>query len=42
MDQWDYVIAVYVIAIIGTLALIGWCYAGLKHTEKRLEDIKSK
>ncbi len=42
MNQWDYVMTVYAIAILGTLALIGWCYASLRRTEKRLEDIKRK
>ncbi|WP_275897591.1 hypothetical protein [Sphingorhabdus sp. Alg239-R122] len=42
MNQWDYVMVVYAIAILGTLALIGFCHISLKGTEKRLEDIKRK
>ena len=42
MTQWDYVIAVYIVSIAGTAGLIGWCYASLRRTEKRLEEVKRK
>ena len=42
MNQWPFVIAVYIIGIVGTIGLVGYCWAVLKRAEKRLEEIKRK
>jgi hypothetical protein len=35
LDQWDYVIAAYVIGVLGTLLLTGWAYLSMRHAEAR-------
>jgi uncharacterized membrane protein YidH (DUF202 family) len=42
LDQWDFVIAVYVIGIVGTLAMAGWAWQSMKRAEKRRDEVKRK
>lgn len=42
MSQWDYVVAVYAIAALGTAGLVAWSAAALRSAEKRLGEVKRK
>ena len=42
LDQWDFVIAVYVIGIAGTLAMVGWAWQSMRRAEKRRDKVKRK
>jgi putative effector of murein hydrolase LrgA (UPF0299 family) len=42
LNQWDFVIAVYVIGIVGTLAMVGWAWQSMKRAEKRRDEVKRK
>lgn len=35
LDQWPFVIAAYALAVIGTLALIGWSWLDMRRAERR-------
>lgn len=40
MNHWPYIIAAYVLAIIATLAVLGWSFAAMRRTEKAVDDLK--
>ena len=42
LDQWDFVIAAYVVAVAGTLAMIAWSWIAMKRAEKRREEVRSQ
>ena len=42
LDQWDFVIACYVVTIVATLALVGWSWLSMQRAEKRREEVKHK
>ena len=42
LDQWDFVIACYVVTIVATFAMIVWCWADMKRAEKRRDEVKRK
>ena len=42
LNQWDFVIAVYVIGIVGTLLMVGWAWQSMKRAEKRRDEVKRK
>ncbi|MEO1045318.1 MAG: hypothetical protein AAFX04_07775 [Pseudomonadota bacterium] len=42
MNQWSYVIAVYILGIGGSVAIIAWCLMAQRRAEKRLEELKRK
>ena len=42
LDQWQFVIAVYAIGILGTLALMGWSWLAMKRAEKRRDEARGK
>ncbi len=42
LNQWDFVIAVYVIGIAGTLLMVGWAWQSMKRAEKRRDEVKRK
>ena len=35
LDQWDFVLAAYVVGVIGTLAMIAWAWFDMKRAERR-------
>ena len=42
LDQWDFVIAAYALAIGATLALVAWSWIAMKRAEKRREEARGK
>lgn len=42
LDQWDFVIACYVVGIVMTLGLVTWSWIGMKREEQRREEAKRK
>ena len=42
LNQWDFVIACYVIGIGATLAMIGWAWAAMRKAEAKREAARSK
>ncbi len=42
LDQWDFVIAAYVVAIGATLALIAWAWHAMRVAEKRRDEVKRR
>ena len=42
MSQWDYVMAVYAIAGLGTGVLVAWSAAAMLKAEQRLDKVKRK
>lgn len=42
LDQWPFVLAAYAVAILTTLALVGWSWIAMRHAEQRREDAKRK
>ena len=40
MNHWPYIIAAYVLAIIATLAVLGWSFAAMRRAEKAVDDLK--
>lgn len=42
LDQWDFVIAAYVVGILATLALVAWAWWDMKRAERRREEARRK
>ena len=42
MNHWSFVIAAYVIAIGGTVALLAWAYVTMWRAEAAADELKSK
>jgi len=42
MNHWSFVIAAYVIAIGGTVALLAWAYVTMRRAEAAADELKSK
>ncbi|HEX4736145.1 MAG TPA: hypothetical protein VH331_01145 [Allosphingosinicella sp.] len=42
MNRWAFVIAAYAIALIGTLALVGWSYAAMRRAERAAEALRTR
>lgn len=42
LDQWDYVIAAYVLSGAALGLLIGWSYRTMRQAEKRREESKRR
>lgn len=42
LDQWDFVVAAYVVAVVGTLAMVGWAWLSMKRAEKRRDEVRRK
>ena len=38
LDQWNFVIAAYAVAIVGTLVLVAWSWLSMKAAERRRDD----
>jgi hypothetical protein len=39
---WPFVIAAYLVAVGGTLGLVGWAWASLKRAEARAERLRDR
>lgn len=42
LDQWGFVVAAYVVAVLGTLLLVGWSWLAMRAAERRREDARRK
>lgn len=42
LDQWPYVVGVYVVAFVGITALLAWSYTTMRRAEKRREEMKRR
>ena len=42
LNQWQFVIAAYVIGIFGTLAMTGWAWTAMRHAERRRDDARGR
>ena len=42
LDQWDFVIAAYLIGVGATLALVAWSWAAMKRAERRRDEARGK
>lgn len=42
LDQWNFVIAAYTIAVITIMALVGWSWFSMKRAEARREEARRK
>ena len=42
LDQWDFVVAAYIVGVGGTLAMVAWSWIGMKRAEKRRDEVKRK
>ena len=42
LDQWNFVIASYVIGVGGTLAMVAWSWLTMKRAEKRRDKARGK
>ena len=40
LDQWNFVIAAYVVGIAGTLAMVGWSWIAMKRAEARRDAVR--
>ena len=39
LDAWPYVIAAYAVAILGTVALLGWSLSAMRRAEARADAL---
>ena len=42
LDQWDFVVAAYLVGVSATLALVAWSWLVMKRAEKRREEARGK
>lgn len=42
LDQWNFVMAAYVVGVVGTLAMVGWSWLAMKRAEKRRDAARAK
>ena len=42
LDQWEFVIAAYLVGVSATLALVAWSWLAMKRAEKRREEARGK
>ena len=42
LDQWPYVVAAYVVAVLATALMLGWSWIAMRRAERRREDAKRK
>ncbi|AKM06825.1 hypothetical protein [Pelagerythrobacter marensis] len=42
LDQWDFVIAAYVVGIGVTLALVAWAWWDMRRAERRRDEARRK
>lgn len=42
LDHWPFVVAAYVVGVLGTLALIGWSWFAMRRAEARRDQAKRR
>ena len=42
LDQWQFVIAAYVIGVSGTLAMACWAWTAMRRAERRRDDARAR
>jgi hypothetical protein len=42
LDQWNFVVAAYVIGVGATLALVAWSWLAMKRAERRRDEARGK
>lgn len=42
LQQWDFVLAAYVIGVTGTAIMIGWALAAMRAAERRRDKARGK
>ncbi len=42
LDQWNFVIAAYVVGVGATLTLVAWSWLAMRRAEKRREETRRK
>lgn len=42
LDQWNFVMASYAIGILGTLAMVGWSWFGMRAAERRRDKVREE
>jgi len=42
LDQWVFVVMAYGVAIIGTLAMLGWSWVSMLRAEARRDEMKRR
>lgn len=42
LNQWDFVIAAYLVAVAATLALVAWSWLAMKRAERRRDEARGK
>ncbi|WP_379549854.1 hypothetical protein ACRAQ7_14470 [Erythrobacter sp. W53] len=42
LDQWDFVVAAYVVGMFATFAMIAWAWAAMRKAEKRRDEARQK
>jgi hypothetical protein len=42
LDQWDFVIAAYLVGVGATLALVAWSWLARKRAEQRRDEARGK
>ncbi len=42
LDQWQFVVAAYVVGVAGTLALVGWSWIAMRRAERRRDKARDQ
>ena len=42
LDQWDFVIAAYVVGLGGAIAMIVWSWLAMRRAEKRRDEVRRR
>jgi threonine/homoserine/homoserine lactone efflux protein len=42
LDQWSFVIAAYVVGVIGTLVMAGWAWLAMRRAERRRDEARGR
>lgn len=42
LDQWNFVIAAYIVGTAGTVALVCWSWLAMRRAEKRREEARKQ
>jgi hypothetical protein len=42
LDQWDFVLAAYAVAVSGTLALVAWSWLAMRAAERRRDKVRGR
>lgn len=42
LDQWPFVIAAYVVAVLGTVIMVGWSWIAMRRAERRRDAARKE